>query len=201
MATNVGGRRGQVLSTAARLFSDRGYHGTSMQHLAERLGILRGSIYAHISSKQDLLFEIVDAGADRFIAGMREVTSSEADARTKLRRAIEAHVLTVVEQMDAATVFLNDWRFLTGPRRKTIQRKRDEYEGLVRGIIADGVAQGAFRRDLDPKLAAMLVLSAVNWLYQWYDPKGPGSAQDIAAAFGEMIVSGFEPRPPTRRSR
>lgn len=191
-------RRDQILEVAASLFSTNGYHGTSMQHLAEGLGILRGSLYAHIDSKEDLLFEIVDRGADRFLTRMNEVAASDAPATEKLKDAIEAHVAIVAEQMDAATVFLNDWKFLTGARRRKVLEKRRRYESLVTQIVSEGIAAGALRPELDARLAARMLLSIVNWLYQWYDPKGKLSPRQIASRFGEMIVFGLADQGATR---
>lgn len=187
-------RRDQLLQVAARLFSERGYNGTSMQHLAERLGILRGSLYAHIASKEDLLYEILNRGADRFITRMEEVVASDASPDEKLRRAVGAHIATVAEHMDASTVFLNDWRFLSGERRDEILAKRDLYEALVREIVEEGLEWGMFDEDLDPKFAALLVLSVVNWLYQWYQPDGPSSPEEITAVLSEMILDGLRGR-------
>jgi AcrR family transcriptional regulator len=184
-------RRDQLLTAAAELFSERGYHGTSMQHLAERLGILRGSLYAHISSKEDLLFEIVDRGADRFITRMEEVVASDGPPSQKLRQALSAHVTTVAEHMEASTVFLNDWRFLSDERRDLIQAKRDLYESLVQEIIEEGIEWGVFAEDLDARHATIFVLSTANWVYQWYRPDGPLSADEIAAMFSEMIEKGL----------
>jgi AcrR family transcriptional regulator len=184
-------RRDQLLTAAAELFSDRGYHGTSMQHLAERLGILRGSLYAHISSKEDLLFEIVDRGADRFITRMEEVVASDAPPSQKLRQALSAHITTVAEHMEASTVFLNDWRFLSDERRDLIQAKRDLYESLVQEIIEEGIEWGVFAEDLDARHATIFVLSTANWVYQWYRPDGPLSPDEIAAMFSEMIEKGL----------
>ncbi|MGH2811190.1 MAG: TetR/AcrR family transcriptional regulator [Actinomycetota bacterium] len=188
-------RRDQVLEVAARQFSNRGYHGTSMQNLAEGLGILRGSIYAHISSKEDLLYEIVNRGADRFITRLEEVIASDAPPEDKLRGAIEAHVSTVAEHMEASTVFLNDWRFLSPERRGEIQAKRDLYEELMREIVDEGIEWGAFDNGVDSKFAGILVLSAVNWLYQWYDPEGSLSSQEIAGRMSDMILNGLRARP------
>jgi TetR/AcrR family transcriptional regulator, cholesterol catabolism regulator len=184
-------RRDQMLTAAAELFSERGYHGTSMQHLAERLGILRGSLYAHIASKEDLLFEIVDRGADRFITRMEEVVASEASPPDKLRNALAAHIATVAEHMEASTVFLNDWRFLSGERREIIQAKRDLYESLVQEIIEEGIEWGVFNEELDPRFATIFVLSTANWLYQWYRPDGSLTPEDIATRFSELIQEGL----------
>jgi AcrR family transcriptional regulator len=194
-------RRDQMLQVAARLFSERGYHGTSMQDLAEDLGMLRGSLYAHIESKEDLLFHIVDEGADRFIARMSEVASSDSDPFEKLRAGLLAHITTVAEHLDASTVFLNDWRLLSPARKKQIGKKRSRYEQLVSSIIEEGIKSGSFRNDLDPRFAALTFLSTVNWLYQWYDPKGPLDAAGIADKFSEILINGFAPHTRQRSHR
>lgn len=184
-------RRDQMLTAAAELFSERGYHGTSMQHLAERLGILRGSLYAHITSKEDLLFEIVDRGADRFITRMEEVVAADISPADKLRNALAAHIATVAEHMEASTVFLNDWRFLSGERKEIIQAKRDLYESLVQEIIEEGIEWGLFDEDLDARFATIFVLSTANWLYQWYRPDGPLTPEEVATRFSVLIQKGL----------
>ena len=187
-------RRDELLLAAARLFSQRGYHGTSMQHLAQAMGILRGSLYAHIESKEDLLFDIVDRGADRFITRMEEVLALDITPEEKVRLAIKAHIETVAEHMEASTVFLNDWKFLSQDRKAEIQAKRDLYESLLREIIEEGIEWETFPEDLDPKYAALLILSTVNWIYQWYSPDGALAPADIADTFSEMILSGIKTR-------
>lgn len=187
-------RRDQILQVAARLFSERGYHGTSMQHLAEGLGMLRGSLYAHIDSKEDLLFDIVDRGADRFISRMEEVVTSEAEPADKVKMAVRAHVSTVAEHIEAATVFLNDWKFLSPDRRDEILAKRDLYESLVREIVEEGIEWGEFPEELDPNFATILILSTVNWLYQWYRPKGRLSPAEVADRLAEMMMHGLKGR-------
>jgi AcrR family transcriptional regulator len=184
-------RRDQMLQVASRLFSERGYHGTSMRDLARGLGILRGSLYAHIESKEDLLFDIVDRGADRFISRLEEVVASDDSPEEKLRQAIRAHISIVAGHMEASTVFLNDWRFLSDERRPEVQAKRDIYESLMREIVEEGVEWDVYPEELDTKFATILILSTVNWLYQWYDPEGPLSPTEIADLFSHMILSGL----------
>lgn len=162
-----------------------------MQDLAQGLGILRGSLYAHIDSKEELLYDIVDRGADRFISRMEEVVTSEVDPIEKMKLAVRAHVATVTEHLEAATVFLNDWRFLSAERRDEIQAKRDLYESLVKEIVEEGVEWGQFPEHTEPKFAAIFILSTVNWLYQWYDPKGPLSPDDVADRLSELILAGL----------
>jgi AcrR family transcriptional regulator len=189
-----GSRRAELVRAAARLFSARGYHGTSMQDLADELGLLRGSLYAHIGSKEELLFEVVDEGADRFLERGRQALRSPGHAAERLRAFLTGHIETAIEHIDAATVFLNEWRYLSPDLRLVIKSKRDTYEEMVRAIIAGGVATGEFRRDADVRFAGLLTLSAANWVYEWYRPGGPLNAHDIAERFGELIVRGLEGR-------
>ena len=184
-----------MIRVAARLFSERGYHGTSMQHLGEALGLLRGSLYAHIGSKEELLFEVVDGGAERFLARARAAAGEATPAGDRLTALLVAHVETVGEHIDAATVFLNEWRYLSAGRRTIIQEKRDEYEEIVRGVIDDGVAAGEFRRDLDVTLATRLVLSAANWTYTWYRPGGSLTAGEVGRSFADQLIRGLGPSP------
>lgn len=184
-------RRDQLLRAAARLFSRHGYHGTSMQDVAEEVGILRGSLYAHIDSKEDILFAIVAEGAARFLEGMAKVIASDAPADQKVRAAIRFHMKTVAEHIESATVFLNDWKFLSETRRSSIEEHRDRYAAMVGAIIEEGVRDSTLREDLDTGLTVLLILSAANWMYQWYDPDGPSAPEELADAFGEMILSGI----------
>ncbi|HVM36183.1 MAG TPA: TetR/AcrR family transcriptional regulator [Actinomycetota bacterium] len=186
-----GARRAEMVRVAARLFSERGYHGTSMQHLGDALGLLRGSLYAHIGSKEELLFEVADEGADRFLARGEEAVASDLPAAERLRLLLVGHVETAANHLDAATVFLNEWRYLSADLRAVIQEKRDRYEAMVAEIVSDGTADGEFRADADPRLAVLLVLSAANWTYEWYRPGGRLTPAEVGERFAALIVDGL----------
>lgn len=186
-------RRTELTGIAARLFSERGYHGTSMQHLAEALGVQRGSLYAHIGSKEELLFDVVTEGADRFLERGQSALAMEAPAGARLKALLIGHVETAIEHLDAATVFLNEWRYLSAELRQVIQDKRDRYEAIVQEIVADGIGSGEFRPDADVRFAARLVLSAGNWTYTWYRPGGELGPKEIGERFSELVIRGLEP--------
>ena len=185
-------RRAEVTKAAAKLFSQRGYHGTSMQHLGDALGIQRGSIYAHIGSKEELLFDVVNEGADHFLRRAEQVLASPSLASVKLRRLLVGHIETAIEHLDAATVFLNEWRYLSDGPRQEIQAKRDRYEQMVRGVIEAGVTEGEFRDDADVRFAATLVLSAGNWTYAWYRPGGELGPTEIGERFATLVLKGLQ---------
>ncbi|HEX2240395.1 MAG TPA: TetR/AcrR family transcriptional regulator [Actinomycetota bacterium] len=190
-ATDHTPRRREIIGAAARLFSERGYHGTSMQHLADALGLQRGSLYAHIGSKEELLFDVVNEGADRFLERGRAALEMQAIASVRLRRLLVGHIETAIEHLDAATVFLNEWRYLSEELRARVQDKRDAYEAMLKEIIEDGIAQGQFRPDVNVRFAARLVLSAGNWTYAWYRPGGELGPTEIGQRFAELLLKGL----------
>jgi len=186
-------RRVELIDAAARLFSERGYHGTSMQHLGEALGMQRGSLYAHIGAKEDLLYDVVADGAGRFLARGEAAMALPATASEKLTRLLIDHVTTATDHLAASTVFLNEWRYLSPEHRDEIQTKRDRYEEIVRLIVAKGIDTGEFRPDADVRFAATLFLSAANWVYTWYRPEGELAPEEIGRRFADLIVKGLAP--------
>ncbi len=185
-------RRAELTAAAARLFSQRGYHGTSMQHLGDALGIQRGSLYAHIGSKEELLYDVVNAGAAHFLQRAEVAFQFSGTADQRLRRLLIGHIETAIEHLDAATVFLNEWRYLGDQRRAEVNEMRDRYEKIVRSIIEDGIIAGEFRPDADVTFAARLVLSAGNWTFAWYRPGGELGATEIGERFADLVLKGLQ---------
>lgn len=184
------GRREQMLDAAAELFSSRGYHGTSIRDIAAATGILPGSLYAHIRSKEDLLYDIVVRAAEQFLTSVKLVVEGLGSPEEKLRKAMRSHVGVVAHAREEARVFLEEWQALQEPRRSEVRELRDGYEALWDGLIRQGIESRRLR-DVDPTLARLLVLSAANWTYTWYDPAGPLSPDEIADRFTDLLLDGL----------
>jgi TetR/AcrR family transcriptional regulator, cholesterol catabolism regulator len=162
-------RREELTRIAARLFAERGYQGTSLADLADSLGVQKPSLYHHIASKEDLLWAVAREGADAFHAALDAVPVSAPPA-DRIRLALRAHLAVVARQLDVATVFVREWRYLGGERREAFVAERRRYEQRVRDLFRDGVEASALRTDLDLQTAALLFLSAANWAYTWLQP-------------------------------
>src|SRR4029450_1850035 len=152
-------RRSELTRQAARLFAQKGYHGTSIGDLAEAMGVQKGSLYAHISSKQDLLYETMAEGARAFHAGL-DAIPDDAPATEKIRRAPGSHLQVASDQLDVATVFVQEWRYLEGERREEIVAERRRYEERIRALFREGRDLGELRTDLDEATAGALALWA-----------------------------------------
>src|SRR5438874_10505852 len=116
-------RKSELTRQAARLFAEKGYHGTSIGDLAEAMGVQKGSLYAHIRSKADLLWEVARDGAEAFHTAL-DAVPDDLPAVEKIRLALRAHLRVVAEQLDVATVFVREWRYLEGERRDAFVAER-----------------------------------------------------------------------------
>ena len=181
-------RKGDLAREAARLFAERGFHGTSMGNLAEALGVQKGSLYSLTGSKQELLFETMRRGARAFHAALDEVPD-EASAVDRVRLALRGHLRVVAEQIDVATVFTREWRYLEGDDRELILAERRRYEDRWRRLFQEGLESGGLRTDLDVGAAALLVLSAANWAYTWLTPGR--DTDELADRFVAILVDGL----------
>lgn len=180
------GRRAEIVAAAGTLFRDHGYHATSMRDLAKRLNLRGGSLYTHIGSKEELLWEIVDAAATAFQAAA-DAVDPELPPPARLRALVHAHLTVVVDGLEHATVFFHEWTHLHPDLRARVVERRDAYQASFRRAIADGAADGSFAID-DPDLATLLVLSTLNWSYQWLDPRGRLDLGRLADAYATFLL-------------
>jgi AcrR family transcriptional regulator len=181
-------RRSELTRQAARLFAEKGYHGTSIGDVAAAMGVQKGSVYTYITSKQDLLYETMREGAEAFHAGL-DAIPDELSATEKLRLALRSHLRVVADQLDVATVFVQEWRYLEGERREEILAERRRYEDRIRGLFREGRELSELRTDLDDATAALLLLSAANWAYTWLQPGR--DTDELADRFYGLLVEGM----------
>lgn len=191
-------RREQIYQAAGALFRRRGYSATSIRDIARELDLQGGSLYAHIASKEEVLWALVSGAADRFFAAARRAADSPAPVADRLRAMIAGHIGVVTGAIEQATVFLFDWKHLAPHHREAIGARRDEYERLFRAVIAEGVADGSLA-PADPKIAATLLLSALNGIALWYHRDGPLGPEALAARYADLLLGGLERRDPAAR--
>lgn len=180
-------RRTELTRLAARLFAERGYHGTSIGDLAKALGVQKGSLYAHIDSKQDLLYEAMSEGARAFHAAL-DAIPEDLPATERIRLALRGHLRVVAEQLDVATVFVREWRYLEGDRANEFMGERRRYEERFRALFREGRELGELRTDLDDQAATLLVLSAANWAYTWLSVGA--NTDELADRFYAILLDG-----------
>jgi AcrR family transcriptional regulator len=183
--------RDAIFAATIQLFSERGYPSTSMRDIANAVGLLPGSLYVHISSKEQLLADIVETGIDRFLAACREALDSEAPAPERFRALIHAHMGMVAEDPEHVRVALHQWKHLTGTSRAEVMDKRREYEKLFQQLIADGVAGGQFSDSINQRIAVLTAIGTLNWTSEWFQADGPETADEVADDIADVLLSGL----------
>ena len=185
-------RRREIEDAASSLFHEHGYSGTSVRDIARAVDIQGASLYAHVASKQEVLWSIVERTASRFEAAADTVEAGDPGSivfgpGVHLISLVRAHVGVVTDDIERASVFVHEWRALDRGRRDEIARRRDAYEARFRAAIANGIDTGTFG-PVDPALTAAYILTALNGLVAWYSPDGRLSAREIADAYADLTL-------------
>jgi TetR/AcrR family transcriptional regulator, cholesterol catabolism regulator len=156
--------------------------------LAEALGVQKGSLYSHIESKADLLWDVAREGAEAFHLALDQVPD-EGPVVERIRAALRGHLRVVAQQLDVATVFIREWRYLEGERRDSFIAERRRYEERFRTLFREGRERGELRVDLDDGAAALVALSSVNWAYTWLRPDA--GTDELADRFTTLLLEGM----------
>lgn len=187
--------REAIFAAATRLFGEQGYSGTTMRDIARAVGILPGSLYAHIESKEAVLVEIIEGGVDRFNSAVDRIDALDLPPEAALRGAIREHLQIVAENPGRTLIVFHQWRFLDDANRARLLDKRRHYEKFFVRTLRAGVDQGDFGADLDPKVAVLSILGALNWTPEWFSPSGPATATEVADQIAATLLNGTLRRP------
>ena len=184
-------RRQQIQTAAKELFRTRGYLATSMRDIANKMQLSGGgSLYAHIQGKEELLWNIASEAMDAFFEVQTSIVALDLAPVPKLRRAMIAHVLVILNRLDAAAVYFDEWRHLSDGRRAEISGRRDAYEKRFQSLIHAGLASGELIAS-DERFATLYALGALNAIRRWYRPDGRLSAETVAALTADAILDGL----------
>src|SRR6201995_5350874 len=182
-------RRQDVLDSAVFVFHEKGYASASIQDVAAEVGVLKGSLYHYIDSKEDLLARIFEDSAGHFEAMLAEAAKLDAPPVERLRSFARECSLWYLRNIERVGIYVNEWEHLSGKRRKEVVRIRMDYEQNLAGLIGDVKEAGEAGPDLDVNYATYFIFGALNGLPDWYRRRGPDSAERIAESYAGLIVA------------
>ena len=180
----------ELLDTATQVFYEKGYDGASLQDIAERLGMLKGSLYYYIQSKEDLLFDVISAVHREGLAVITEAAGGSDDPLTRLERVIRRHVEHTCANLVPTAVFLHELDALSADRREEVLGSEHAYQAVFRTLVDEARRAGTVRAEVDPTLAGLSILGSVNWVYRWFRPGGPASPDEIGGQLAEIAIRG-----------
>ena len=190
----------EILDSAVKIFSGKGYAAASLQDVADMVGLLKGSLYHYIPSKENLLFRIFQQAHDEATALMREVDELGLPPQKRLGTYVERLTVWYLANRDRAGLYFTEWRYLTGDYADTVRQQRRKFELYVRTIVTEAKEAGYTRGSLDPKLASLYILSAVNSVPIWYRPTGSSTPESIAGQVAELACATVFGNPEPRRA-
>jgi TetR/AcrR family transcriptional regulator len=179
----------EILRAAAVCFRQRGYHGASVEQIAQELGMRKGNLYYYFKDKEEILYFCHDHSVDLLLDLLKRVRRECRSPDERLRRLIEAFVHMILDELHGTALTL-DQKALAPPLLAKVIKKRDRFDRAVREILREGMARGQFAPG-DPKLLTFAILGSVNWITRWFDPEGPSTSTEIGKAFADYLIRGL----------
>ena len=176
---------------AVRLFSERTYPVIGMRDIGDAVGLLPGSLYVHISSKEDLLERIVERGIQNYLDEIGAVANTEDPAADRLRAAVVAHFRVLSRTLDQTRVAFHQWTYLGPDKQPAVVAMRQRYEDLFTDIVRDGVSSGEFRPVRDLRVTVLAIIGMLNSAPGWYSPDGALTPEDVGAEIADVALGGM----------
>lgn len=183
-----------IVSAATQLFGEKSYPATSMRDIANAVGVLSGSLYTHIRSKEALLLEIVETGIGEFIDAVSEVAGANGTPEGRLRAMVNAHSEVVARHPEQTLIVFHQWRYLSEAAQTAVRRRRKEYEQLFTDVVRAGVEDGTFAPGIDVRIAVLSVLGSLNWTPGWLSADGPRTVDEVASDLADAMLKGVRGR-------
>lgn len=187
-STKKTNRQAEVTQAAIEIFWQKGYRAASIQDVAEKVGVLKGSLYYYIESKEDLLWRIIEDVHEEWSEILQKAGALEAGPIERIHAFIKLHVEWYLTNVKEVGVFFREWHHLSGERLRTIKARRRRYEQVIRDLITEAQDAGEASTELNVDLAARYVLAAVNAVPDWYRPSHGDPPARVAEAYADMTA-------------
>lgn len=185
-------RRDLIIKQAANVFGRKGFHATTLDDIAGQLGVTKASLYYYFSTKEDLLFAVLQTSMQEHldrVDGALEANAEASPAR-KLEAAITEHLRLLADQYEGAFLLQQEYELQDEEQQSEILTMRADYEQRFSDIIHEGVQSHTFRVR-DERIAVLMILGSINWFLRWYRSDGRFSVDEIARVFVDMIMHGL----------
>ena len=160
-------KRREIVRCASEKFGAEGYENVPLEAIASELGVTKAALYTYVSSKNDLLMQCYEVGMVRLIGDVEEALNTPGKAADRLRTGLVTYVETMTRK-DMQYLWNYIRPLLSPGDKRSVQTSRDQIDSLFRAILHEGVNDGSLRSDLDPKLASLVILGAINWVGIWF---------------------------------
>src|SRR5437867_5889054 len=180
-----------ILRTSARIFAEKSYHSTSMRDISRATGVSLAGLYHYCKSKEELLFLIQDHCFGRVLERLEERIKRNTDPFEKLRIFIDNHLSFFAANMAEMKVLSHEAESLAGDLHKHVSTKKERYAKLARKILREIEEQEQTSARVDLTIATYALFGMMNWIYNWYDPRGKLSVNQLVDNITRLFLAGF----------
>jgi TetR/AcrR family transcriptional regulator, cholesterol catabolism regulator len=186
----AGNKQADIVAAAVRLFHEKGFHATSMQDIADAVGLQKGSLYHYIGGKEELLVLIIGQVIGQYNEALERIRALNLPVRQRLELAVRSHLKGIADNMPMLTIFLRESYALHAEQQALIGTETARYNRMFEELYQEGVSTGDFR-PMDPRLVTRTLLGACNWFHRWYRPEGSQSVEELAGFMVDMLFQGI----------
>ncbi|QQK77455.1 TetR/AcrR family transcriptional regulator [Salicibibacter cibarius] len=185
--------REKIKKASIQLFGEKGFKETSIQDIVRSLEVTKGTFYYYFSSKEELLTEIHFDYIDELVRNIEELSEDETKSnRDKLVGVVYLMVMKIKHHRSSANIIFREMRHVSAESYTEIARKRNQVRERTEEIVREGIAAQEFRSDLNPPIVTLAILGVINWSYQWFNPEGKYSDEEVAGVFVDMVLHGIQ---------
>ncbi|HEU5140149.1 MAG TPA: TetR/AcrR family transcriptional regulator [Bacillales bacterium] len=182
----------QIIKQSIQLFESKGFSETSIQDIADALGATKGTFYYYFPSKEQLLMDIHSTYIDDLLRRQQDILDArDKDCKTKLFDMVGLTLKQIAPNGRKAKIFFREMINLKEENQRVIKGKRKAFRFNLQKIVEQGIENGEFNKDIRPDMATFAILGMCNWSYNWFDPSGPVSEEQLTETYSEMLLAGI----------
>lgn len=187
----MGSMKEAITTHSVKLFQEKGFSETSIQDIVDSLSVTKGTFYYYFKSKEQLLMDIHSRYIDDLLNRQTNIIENEQNCQSKIVKIIVLIICDIKTQRPNGRVYFREMRNLAAENADIIKEKRKKFRNNIEQVIIEGIETGEFRNSLQPKMITFAILGVTNWSYEWMNPSGDVSVEELAEMFSDFVLHGI----------
>lgn len=180
-----------IVEKSIKLFNEKSYSATSVQDIADALGVTKAALYYYVSSKEEILYEIFNQTMTTAEKRMEKLMQEEKPVEEQIRAIIFNHIMAVFDEAPNIAIFFTEKHHLAPANLDSITQRIRKYNGMIAKVFRQGVQEGVLNKNIDIVPTVYALLGMCNWLYHWYDPQGRLKPKELAECYADLLLNGI----------
>lgn len=180
-------KKADILRSAVEVIAEKGYHATTMEDIAAKLLMTKGSVYYYFKDKQDLLYQSYKMLLEQSNKMITEIINMNLPIKEKLEKVMTSHIVFIISERSSYGLAVKPEHYFEGEQLEIILGLQENYANSFDQLIEEGIQAKIFS-EVDVKIVRNLIIGAMNWVIQWYSTEGKKSAEEMAEIISEYLL-------------